>query len=71
MAGMLSCAFSNRSENSDMANHRFVSKSVNVSVSVMQKRFFEKVFNLYIFTFAYFASHIMLCNSQLIYIIIK
>lgn len=34
MAGMLSCAFSYRSENSDMAQNRFVSKSVNVSVSI-------------------------------------
>ncbi|XP_058792882.1 GATOR complex protein WDR59 isoform X2 [Phymastichus coffea] len=31
MAGMLSCAFSCRSENSDMLQNRFVSKSVNVS----------------------------------------
>ncbi|XP_008215215.1 GATOR complex protein WDR59 isoform X1 [Nasonia vitripennis] len=31
MAGMLSCAFSCRSENSDMLQSRFISKSVNVS----------------------------------------
>lgn len=34
MAGMLSCAFSCRSENSDMSQNRSISKSVNVSVSV-------------------------------------
>lgn len=33
MAGMLSCAFSYRSENVDATQTRIVSKSVNVSVS--------------------------------------
>ena len=37
MAGMLSCAFSYRSENPDMSQNRFISKSVNVSVSVFKE----------------------------------
>lgn len=35
MAGMLSCAFSYRSENPDVAQTRLSSKSVNVSVSML------------------------------------
>lgn len=35
MAGMLSCAFSYRSENSDISQTRLSSKSINVSVSML------------------------------------
>ena len=36
MAGMLSCAFSYRSENADSNQGRMISKSVNVSVSIFK-----------------------------------
>lgn len=35
MAGMLSCAFSYRSENPDVAQTRMSSKSINISVSTL------------------------------------
>ena len=46
MAGMLSCAFSYRSENPDVVQTRLSSKSVNVSVSMLNSVVLDKYFSM-------------------------